>query len=276
MSDDAPMTTATYRHFPGSAAEAYERFFVPAIATPVSAGLLDRAALRTGERVLDVACGTGAITRLAARAVGPTGSVVGVDLAPDMIEVAESTPAPGGPRIEWHEADAEALPLPDAHFDVVVCQMGLMFMHDPAGAVAEMYRVLRPGGRVVVNTPGPIQPPFVEMERAIGAHVDPHLGGFVSAVFAMHDPAVVRAILAAAGFETSETAEYSVPLELPAPAEFLWQYISLTPMAPLVAGAPPEARAAMEAHMSTSLASSTVDGRLCFTQPMVMASGHRN
>jgi 2-polyprenyl-3-methyl-5-hydroxy-6-metoxy-1,4-benzoquinol methylase len=82
------MTSVTYRSFTGTAAENYERYFAPAIATPVSAGLLTAAALQPGERVLDVACGTGLIARVAAERVGRNGSVTGIDITPDMIDVA--------------------------------------------------------------------------------------------------------------------------------------------------------------------------------------------
>src|SRR5690606_39053321 len=91
------MTTATFRDYPGTAAQLYQRFFVPTIAAPVSGELLRAADLRPGERVLDVACGTGVVTRAAAELVGSTGTVTGVDLAPDMIEVARATPAAGAP-----------------------------------------------------------------------------------------------------------------------------------------------------------------------------------
>ena len=101
-------TTVSYRNFTGTGAENYQRYFVPAIATPVSAHLLRTADLQPAERALDVACGAGLIARLAAARVGPAGSVTGIDLAPDMIDVAKGMPSPAGPHIEWHVGDATA------------------------------------------------------------------------------------------------------------------------------------------------------------------------
>jgi ubiquinone/menaquinone biosynthesis C-methylase UbiE len=263
--------SVSYRNFTGTAAENYERYFVPAIATPVSASLLRAADLQPGERVADVACGTGVIARLAATQVGATGAVTAVDLSPDMIEVARRTPKPTGAAIEWHVGDAESLPLDDESCDVVLCQMGLMFMADRAAALAEMRRVLVAGGRVAISTPGRIQRPFELMEEAIVEHLDPNLGGFVRAVFSMHDPDVVGGLLRDAGFRDVDTREETVELDLPDAASFLWQYINLSPMAPFVEPAPDDAKAAMEEQLVTTWEPFVVDGRTRFAQPMVVA-----
>lgn len=267
------MDAVSYRHFTGSGAENYERYFVPAIAQPVSAELQRAAHLRPGERVLDVGCGTGLIARQAAVAVGPTGSVTGVDLAPDMIEHARSIPAPAGTTIEWHQGDATELPLPDASFDVVLSQMSLMFIGDRPAAVREMRRVLADGGRLVMNTPGPIQPPFELMERAIVDHISADLAGFVRMVFSMHDPDLLVELLRDAGFADVEAHTYTATLDLPDPAAFLWQYINLTPMGPFVAAAPESARAAMEAEVVDTWQPHVSDGRTAVDQPMVIATG---
>ena len=270
------MTTATYREFSGTAAQRYENFFVPNIATPFSGELVSHAALRPGEAVLDVACGTGVISRIAATAVGEAGSVTAVDVAPDMLEVAAATPAPGGAPIEWREADAGALPLPDGSFDVVLCQLGLMFFDDQSAAIEEMRRVLEPGGRVVINTPGRIQPLFENLSRAISDHINPELGGFVKAVFSMHDRDVLARLLTEHGFVDVDAVDYVAALDLPAPAEFLWQYINITPMAELVAEAAEETKAAMEAQMATTCELLVVDGRVPLDQPAVLAVGRRS
>jgi ubiquinone/menaquinone biosynthesis C-methylase UbiE len=261
----------SYRQFSGTAAENYERYFVPAIGQPVSEDLLNLAALRAGERVVDIACGTGVIARQAAERVGSTGSVTGVDLAPDMIAVAEGIDAPSGAPIEWHVGDAAALPLPDDIYDVALCQMGLMFVEDRAAAVAEMRRVVRPGGRVVISTPGAIQRPFELMEEAIVAHIGAELGGFVRAVFSMHDPDALAQLLAGAGFSSVSSTVSTTTLTLPAPADFLWQYVNLTPMGPFVAQAPKEAQAAMERQVVESWHPFVVEGATVVDQPMVLA-----
>ncbi len=269
------MSSVSYRSFTGTGAENYQRHFVPAIGTPVSRDVLLAAALQPGERVHDVGCGTGHVARLAAESVGPTGSVTAVDIAPDMIEVARGIPSPDGAAIDWKVGDATALPLPDNGFDVVLCQMALMFVEDRAAPISEMRRVLAPGGRVVVATPGAIQRPFELMEQAVVEHISPELGGFVRAVFSMHDPEVVAALLRDAGFQDVEGRVAVARLDLPAPAEFLWQYINLTPMGPFVAQAPETAQNAMEQQVVETWAPYVVDGRTPVDQPMVIATGRR-
>ncbi len=129
-----------------SAAEVYEEFFVPALFLPWAADVADAAALGPGHRVLDVACGTGVLTREVAKRVKPQGATAGVDRNPGMIAVAHRK----APEIDWREGRAEELPFPDQAFDAVVSQFGLMFFEDRVGALKEMWRVLRPGGRLAV------------------------------------------------------------------------------------------------------------------------------
>lgn len=268
------MTAPSYRDFTGTAAELYESFFVPTIATPVAAELLRSARLQPGERVLDVACGTGVITRAAAEQVGSTGTVTGVDLSPDMIAVAKETPAAGAP-IDWQLADAEDLPLPDGAYDVALCQMGLMFMQDKPAALAELHRVLAPGGRVVINTPGRIQPQFAALEQAIVDNLGAELGAFVSAVFSMHDPDQVAALLRDAGFQDAGAAEYTALVTLPGPAEFLWKYVDLTPMGALIADAPAAAKQATEEQLVASWQPFTEGGVTPVDLPVVLGTGRR-
>ena len=140
-----------------SPADVYDEMFVPALFAQFGPVVAAAAGVEPGERVLDVACGTGALTIAVAERVGPGGSVVGLDANPEMLAVARRKPAP----IEWVEGAAEALPLPDRSFDAVVSQFGFMFFQDGTAALREMMRVLRPGGKLAVavcdavdNSPG--------------------------------------------------------------------------------------------------------------------------
>ena len=121
---------------------------------PGSATFVEFAGLKSGERVLDVACGTGMATIAAARRVTPGGSVLGVDFSGDMLAFAEKNAEAAGVKVEFREMDAEALHLPDAGFDAVICQLGLMLFAKPAKALSEMARVAKSGGRVACCVQG--------------------------------------------------------------------------------------------------------------------------
>lgn len=133
-----------------AAAENYEKHIVTYMTGPCAALLVELADPRPGERVLDVACGTGIVARRVAPRVGCCGTVVGVDINPAMLAVARSLPAPDGAIIDWRKSSALALPLDDNAFDLVLCQHGLQFFPDRVAALREMYRVLRPGGRAAI------------------------------------------------------------------------------------------------------------------------------
>jgi ubiquinone/menaquinone biosynthesis C-methylase UbiE len=258
----------------GNPAESYERYFVPALADPLARDLIEVAALRSGERVLDVACGTGVVARLASEQVGSAGTVEGLDPNPAMLAVARST-TPPGTTIEWHQASAESMPLPEASFDAVLCQIGLQFVPDKHAAVREMRRVLVPGGRLIFSVPGPTPPLFEVLEGALAQHVAGEAAAFVRLVFSLDDPAEARELLADAGLRDVSVQVDTKSLRLPPAKEFLWQYVQSTPLADALAQANDEARAALERDVVAGWESFTNEDVLRLQVRMLVARGSK-
>jgi ubiquinone/menaquinone biosynthesis C-methylase UbiE len=186
----------------GTAPDMMERYIGPAFATTYEElGAL--AALHGGERVLDVACGTGGVTRRVAHVVGATGTVVGVDVNEGMLSMACTVPQRhDGPPIEWHHSDAAALPFPDAAFDVVCCQYGLEFFANRAAGLREMARVLVPGGRLVLRVWRALerQPFYLALIEVLERQVRPGVAAPIRDAFTLADAAELRALVAEAGF----------------------------------------------------------------------------
>jgi SAM-dependent methyltransferase len=135
-----------------AAARAYEQYMVPSLFGPWVEDVLELAALQSGERILDVACGTGTATHIAAKRVMPEGSAAGLDIDPGMIEVARVHPAsPEQAPVTWHVGSALDMPFDDGTFDVVLCLQGLQFFPDKVAALKEMRRVLSGAGRLAAS-----------------------------------------------------------------------------------------------------------------------------
>lgn len=262
------------RAYGGNPPANYDRFFVPAIGAPLATDLIRLAALRPGEQVLDVACGTGVVARLASQQVGGTGTVAGLDVNPGMLAVARSA-TPPDMRIEWHEASAEAMPLPDASFDVVLCQMGLQFVPDKHAALREMWRVLVSGGRLILNVPGPTPQVFTILAEALARHMSAEAAGFVNHVFSLHDTAEIQNLIGGAGFHNVSVESDTKPLRLPAPEEFLWQYVHGTPLAGAVAQVNDERRGSLERDVVAKWQEFVKDRALVLDVRVVVATARK-
>lgn len=140
----------TDKVFAGSIPENYDRYMVPLIFGPFAADIARRAASLSPSAVLEIAAGTGVVTRALAPKLSPDASYIVTDLNQPMLDYAASRQAPGS-RIQWRQADAMALPFENAAFDLVCCQFGAMFFPDRTAGYREAKRVLKPGGHFLFN-----------------------------------------------------------------------------------------------------------------------------
>jgi ubiquinone/menaquinone biosynthesis C-methylase UbiE len=196
-----------------SAADVYEEFFVPALFAEWAPRLAELAAIGQGHRVLDVACGTGILARAAAERAGPTGAVVGLDRNDGMLSTARRK-APG---IDWRQGRAETLPFEAASFDAVASQFGLMFFDDRGAAIKEMWRVLRPGGRLVLavwdtleNTPGYAAVAGI-LQRLFGEEV----AGAIRTPYSLGERKMLSALLTETGIPDARIVTYEGTARFP-------------------------------------------------------------
>ncbi len=263
----------------GSAAEVYEAELVPAIFGAWAPVVVDLCDPRPGERVLDLACGTGVVARLAAQRVGPTGRVVGVDPNPGMLAVARAgvAPEPDAAPVEWHQAGAEALPLADAGFDVVCCQLGLQFFVDRPTALREMHRVLAPGGRLALMVWRSIDhsPGFAALLAALERHVGAAAAAVVRAPFSLSDDAELEALIRAAGFRDVAVERRAGTARFPSVEGFVRGYVTGSPLAGHMAQASDAVREALVADVQAALAGYASDSELKFPMAALLASARK-
>lgn len=214
------------------------------------AAMLDDAALRPGERVLDIGCGNGASTIEAARRVRPGGTVLGVDVSPLMLRRArERATAAGMDEIEFVEADAQVYGFGDGRFDVVISRNGVMFFDDPNAAFANLARALYPGGRLAFTAPqGFGRNPWI---MVAGAAAAPHIGmppGLVPNApgpLGLADPKRIRDVLDGARFTAVRIEELSGPIHIGHDVDDAVAFLRSMPIVrDLLAAASPEKRAA--------------------------------
>lgn len=214
--------------FDGCDPATYDLFMGPAMFEPYALDLVERIDWRSGIRVLEVAAGTGRVTRHLVRCLPIDGKLVASDLNEDMLRVAQSSM--NDPRIKWKIADAQALPFADSEFDVVVCQFGAMFFTDKVKAYAEAYRVLKPGGTYFVSAWGSHdQNPWARVCNQLMHEIYPSDPiKFLELPFGYHDSEVALGHLRAAGFWELQAQGVQKALYAATAAEFAFGVVAGT------------------------------------------------
>lgn len=254
-----------------SAAEVYDEFFLPALFAAWPPRVVAAAALRPGQRVVDVACGTGVLAAEAALATSPSGHIVGVDLNPGMLAVARRK----APDIEWLEASAEALPFEGGSFDAAVSQFGLMFFEDQQTAIAEMWRVIRPGGRLAIAVWDGLQhtPGYSAVTSLLARLFGDDVAALLKSPYSLGDAELLRLLVARAGVTDPEVRH--VPGEARFPSIRAWMHSDVRGWT-LADRLDDEQYERLVAEAEVELNRFvTADGSVRFAHPALIATAHK-
>jgi ubiquinone/menaquinone biosynthesis C-methylase UbiE len=263
--------------FAGSIPEFYERFLVPLIFEPYARDLAKRVAAAAPRDVLETAAGTGVLTRAMASLLPAAARIVATDLNQPMLDEAAKRQA-GGRAIERRQADALALPFPDASFDVVACQFGTMFFPDKVAAYKQARRVLRPGGRLIFNVWDKIADnEFADVITRALAEIFPHdPPRFLARTpHGYNDADQIRRELKAAGFSEIATEAVDETSTARSPRDAAVAYCEGTPLRGEIETLDPADLERATAHATAALArrfgNGPIEGRI---KAIVVSAGY--
>jgi ubiquinone/menaquinone biosynthesis C-methylase UbiE len=247
------MAAASGFQVDANAAELYERYAVPYMMAPWAPQLVDIASLRPGEHVLDLACGTGLVARLAASRVGSTGRVTAMDLNAGMLAVGRALPAAPGATIAWVEGSALAMSLANASVDVILCQQGLQFFPDKLASLREMHRVLVPGGRLALSVWKSAGPYNIAIADGLARHVGSDTATKYLASRRVPGAEDLHGWLVEAGFRDIDVRSSAMTIRLPSIETFVLQHLSASPVAGAVSTLTDAGRTALARQIRTAL-----------------------
>jgi ubiquinone/menaquinone biosynthesis C-methylase UbiE len=218
----------------GSGPEAYEKYIVVAFMGKWAQDLVEVVDIQADQRVLDVGCGTGVVTRAVAQRLGPHGKIVGFDVNDVMLQMAQQFAQQADlDAIEWQQGDAASMPFGTAEYDVVLCEQGLQYFPDRAGALREMARVMVPGGQLALSVWRSLErhPFFIALVDALASHLGEDSTSALRAAFSLTEREELRALVSAAGFRDVHVRLEVQMSRYPSIEDFVRGYVVATPMA---------------------------------------------
>lgn len=242
----------------GDAPTTYTRFGYK-VMEPWTDDLIRSGRCRDGDRVLDVACGPGLVANRVNQVSGKLCMVTGIDLNEGMLNIARRNPA-----IEWHQGSASELPFGESSFDVVVCQQGLQYFSDRAGAVKEMARVLSPGGRVALNVWGALERQIFHaaLVEGIGKFLGADAKSAFDLAFSLNSADELRKLAAGAGLTDICVRFEQRTMRYPTASGMATGFMGATPVTDQFLAMPDDRRSAFIAYVADQLTSYVDDAGL--------------
>ena len=258
-------------------AESYEAILVTALLGPWAEGLVDAVGVRSGQRVVDVGTGTGAVARAAARRTGGHGTVIGFDPNPAMLTVARRVSAGTIPEISFEPAAADALPLPTGAADAVLCQQVLQFVPDPPAALAELHRVCAPGGRLGIATCRGLehQPGYRVLTDVVERHIGREAADVIRTPYALGGTEQLLGLITGAGFTGAHARIVVSPCRVPSAEALLRGETASSPLGDVLERLDPDAGAALVGDLTHALAPHTDDEGVLFPFETIVVTADR-
>jgi SAM-dependent methyltransferase len=236
----------------GNAPELFERDNAQTLGRPLSAQVFNHVELYAGDRVLDAACGTGIVTRVAAQRFPQVGKFIGIDRNAGMLDVARAN-TPTNVLVDWQQGDLSALPFPDDSFEVVLCQNGIQFVLDKSVVLHEIHRVLVAGGRLAFTVWSEVTPYAAALSEALARHISAEAAASSHAPFQLRDARTILDLVEGAPFREITIQEVAVIRPMPASAKGIVADAARTAFAHDVAAASEAARQALGREVSAAL-----------------------
>lgn len=260
-----------------NSAEAYEKYLVPVIFAPGARELIQFSGLKPGDKILDLACGTGIVARIAHQCMDAQGSIKGLDINESMLEVAKDTSKTLSPPIAWYQGDATHLPFEENSLDIVFCQQALQFFPDRSQVLQEILRMLKPGGKAAVSVLRSLEknPGYKILAGLLDRHVGKEAGTMMRSPFPPWEKDRLLNEFTQEGFKNLRLRISIGSVRYPSPEEFLKQEAASSPLSGPLSEINPEVKDQLVSELTQALRDYIDDEGIVFPAETYLVLAHK-